>query len=1082
VNKNLLITITLLITSLGNVTAETRTITGTVTSAEDGISLPGVNVALVDLAIGTITDANGVYSIEVPSEAQSLEFSCVGFESQTIAIGNQTVIDVALVLSLVALDEVVVTALGIEREQKALGFAAQKLGEEELSAARELSITRFLTGKVAGVQVTNTAAGTGGSTNVTIRGHSSIGGSNQPLYVVDGVPIINRPKDGSGDGGMWGDNDYGDGIGDINPEDIESVNVLKGPNASALYGSRGANGVIVITTKSARDRRGITVEVNTNSSIEKINLYPKLQNKYGTGYEGTNLYGNQVEIPPGSGLFYETMPIPGWLGIDSWGPPLDGRRTVVNPWVYPEEDPSTWVLLPQPKDNTRQFYQTGYVNANTLAISGGDEKSSARLSFGNRYQKGIIGDHNVTKYNLSLSGNSQVSKWLRFDGRFIYIRTNGKQRPNLGSNYENINLLLTSLGRYVPLDFLKEYYETTGEAGRWPGVMENPYFMLNEYKNNDYRDRMIGYASATVQFTDWLSLMGRAGVDMHTEYHNKTYPVGSYVGLYSFSKVSNDRGRLLTDMLHYRDVNADLMLTANKQLSENFHGTLTVGASLLTQRRDTEHMDASNLKAPGVYSVSNAQDLRPSSYLWEKEMQSVYFLGQLAYKNWLFLDVTGRNDWSSALGIENISFFYPSVGISWVFSDAFEVDNNILSFGKFRVAWAQVGNDSDPYLTKAGYTSYTTSFLGQGFASKSGTLPLYNLKNELSESWEVGGDVRFLQNRIGLDVTYYNGHTTNQILPFPAISSTSGYSSVVINAGKVSNKGLEAILNITPITMANSFKWDIAFNYAKNTNMVDELAPGIDSYLLVEYRPLYVACANPGEPYGNIVGYATKRSPDGRYIINSAGAYQRESSQSVLGNITPDWIGGLNNTFMFRGISLNVLIDFVQGGDIVSTTYFDQMRSGSGEFTEVGRRPQDTDDDGNQLPYITALDGVVEVLNEAGDVIGYEENTKLVDGQTIYAHRCWGGPTDWFVLDGSYISLREIMLSYRFQPSLLDKIPFYGITLSLVGRNLLYLQNHLADYGVSPEAPPNTDGGAQGLESFSIPTTRTFGLNVKFTF
>ncbi len=849
------------------------------------------------------------------------------------------------------------------------------------------------------------------------------------------------------------------------------MSVLKGPNASALYGSRGANGVIVITTKSAKNRKGVTVEFNSNSSIEKINLYPKLQNKYGTGYEGTNLYGSMVEIPEGSGDFYETMD--DWHGGDSWGPPLDGRRTIVNPWTWQGEDPSTWVLTPQPEDNTRQFYGTGFVNANTLAISGGDEKTSGRLSFGNRYQKGIIGDHKVTKYNLSLSGNSQVSKWLRFDGRFNYIRTNGSQRPALGSNYANINRLLTSLGRYVPLDVLKDYYETTGEAGRWPGAWENPYFMLGEYKNEDYRDRMIGNASATAQFTDWLSLMGRVGVDLHTEYHKTTRPVGSYSG-------TDRRGRLLTDMLHFRDVNADVLLTANKQLSGDFYGSLTMGASLLTQRRDTESMDARDLKAPGVYSVTNAQDLRPTSYLWEKEMQSVYFIGQLAYKNWLFLDVTGRNDWSSALGVEDYSFFYPSAGLSWVFSDALNINKNILSFGKARISWAQVGNDSDPYMTKAGYTSYTTSYVGQGFASKSGTLPLYNLKNELSESWEVGGDIRFLQSRIGLDVTYYNGHTTNQILPI-TVSSASGYSTVIINAGKVSNKGIEVILNITPVSLTSGFRWDIAFNYAKNNSFVEELAPGIEQYRLADHYPNDVY-ANPGEPYGNIIGYATKRSPDGRYIINSGGAYQREASTSVLGNITPDWIGGLNNTFSFKGFSMNVLIDFVQGGDITSTTYYYQMRSGTGEFTEVGRRPQDTDDQGNQLPYITALDGVVEVLDGEGNVTGYEENTKLVDGQTIYAHRCWGGPTDWFVLDGSYISLREIVLGYSFQPSILENTPFYGITLSLVGRNLMYLQNHLADYGVSPEAPPNTDGGSAGLESFSIPTTRTFGFNVKLTF
>jgi TonB-linked SusC/RagA family outer membrane protein len=1067
--KNLLVTIVLLIALLGSVMAQTRTITGTVTSAEDRESLPGANVVVVGLTIGTITGVNGEYSIDVPPEAQSLEFSYVGMENQVIAIGNQTVINVALALSSVALDEVVVTALGIERETKALGFSAQKLDSEELSASRELNITQFLTGKVAGVQVAQTAAGVGGSTSVTIRGNSSLTGSNQPLYVVDGVPIINVPKDASRDGGMWGDNDYGDGIGDINPEDVESVNVLKGPNASALYGSRGANGVILITTKSAKKRKGVTVELNSNLSFDQVNLIPTYQNKYATGYEGTNLYGSMVDI---GGTFYETMDT--WHG-DSWGPPLDGRRTIVDPFVYPEDkNTRTLVLLPQPNDNVRDFYNTGVVNSNTLAISGGNENSSGRLSFGNVYQTGIVPNHKVTKYNLGLRGTSQVSKWLSFDAKFNYIRTNGSQRPAMGSGSDNVNRTFVTMGRYVPMSWLKEYYEKTGEYGNWPGVNYNPYYVVNELKNTDWRDRILGYGAATVTFTDWLSLTARAGVDLHTEYREKTWPVGA-------SGSANRRGRLTTEMLHYRDVNLDALLTANKQLSENFHGSLTVGASLLNQRRDNQYMDARNLKAEGVYHVSNAQDLRPSQGLWEKEMQSVFFSGQLGYKNYLFLDVTGRNDWSSALGVDEYSFFYPSVGLSFVFSDAFGINNNILSFGKVRASWAQVGNDSDPYLTKRGYNSYTTSFLGRGYASKSGTLPLFNLKNELSESWEIGADLRFWQNRAGLDVTYYNGHTTNQILPV-TISNASGYSNVVINAGKVSNKGLEAILNLTPVSLTNSFRWDIAFNYAKNTSMVEELAPGIESYQLAAHYPNNIF-ANPGEAYGNIVGYATKKSPDGRLIVGSNGAYARESNVSVLGNITPDWIGGLNNTFWFKGFSLNVLIDFVQGGDISSASKYQMTAKGTGKFTEEGRRPQDTDDQGNQLPYVGVLDGVVEVFAEDGiTVIGYEENTQAVDGQTYWASRAWGGPTDWFVLDGSYISLREVMLSYRFQPSLLDKTPIAGITISLIGRNLLYLEEHMEDMGISPEAAPNTEAGYAGIESMSLPTTRTYGINVKLTF
>jgi len=1066
--KNLLVTFVLLITLLGNVMAQTRTITGTVSSAEDGQSLLGVNVAVVDSTIGTITDINGAYSIEVPAGAQSLEFSHVGMESQIIAIGNQTVINVALVLSSVALDEVVVTALGIERQEKALGFAAQELEAEVLTAARETNITRYLTGKVAGVQVATTAAGVTGSSSVTIRGYSSLVGSNQPLYVVDGVPIINVHKDASRHGGLGGDQDYGDGVGDINPDDVESVTVLKGPNASALYGSRGANGVILITTKFGKIREGVAVELNSNITFETINLIPTYQNKYATGYEGTNLYGSMVEI---DGAFYETMDT--WH-LDSWGPPLDGRRTIVNPFEYPEnKNTRTMVLLPQPNNNVKDFYETGVRNSNTVAISGGSEKTSTRLTFGNVYYTGIVPNHKVTKYNVSLRANSEVTKWLSLDGKFNYINTNGSQRPSMGSGRDNVNRTFATMGRYVPMDWLKEYYEKTGESGRWPGVNYNPYYVVNELINEDYRDRIIGYGSATIRFTDWLSLLGRAGIDLQTEYREKNWPVGAH-------GPENVKGRLTTETIHYKDINADLLLMANKQLSDNFHGSLTLGASLFTQRRDNQYMDARDLKAPGTYDVSNAQDFRPSQELWQKEMQSVFFNGQLAYKNYLFMDITGRNDWSSALGVDNYSFFYPSVGLSWVFSDAFSMSKNILSFGKVRASWAQVGNDSDPYLTTSGYTSYTAGFRGQGIVSKSGILSLYNLKNELSESWEIGADLRFLQNRLNLDLTYYDGHTTNQILPID-ISTTSGYRSVVINAGKISNKGIEAILNLTPIRIANSFRWNITFNYAKNISMVDELAPGIETYRIAEHYPNHIY-ANQGEPFGDIFGYATKKSPDGRLIVGPSGAYKSESSLSVLGNITPDWIGGLNNTLWFKGFSLNVLIDFVQGGQISSATKWQMTAKGTGIFTEEGRRHRDTDDQGNQLPYIGVLDGVVEIVDADGNVTGYEENTKAVDGQTYWANRAWGFTTDWFVLDGSYISLREVMFSYNFQSSLLNKTPFYGITLSVVGRNLLYIEEHMEDMGISPEAAPNTEAGYAGIESMSIPTTRSWGLNIKLTF
>jgi TonB-linked SusC/RagA family outer membrane protein len=1051
--KQLFTTFALILFLFGSVSAQQHTVTGTVISQVDGISLPGVTVMVQGAEnLGTITDVDGKYSVNVP-EGGSLIFSYVGFIREEVEVGNRSVIDLVMMPDITQLEEIVVTALGIERETKALGFSAQEIGEDNLSASREVSLTGFLAGKVAGVQVSKTASGAGGSSSVTIRGNSSLSGTNQPLYVVDGVPIINLPFSGSvasTNGGI----DRGDGIGDINPEDVESMTVLKGPNASALYGSRGANGVIMITTKSGKKRKGIGVEINSNLSVDVLNLFPHFQNKYATGYEDLNLYGSLVEI---DGQQYETI---NGMGGDVWGPPLAGGITVVDPYVYPEDkNTRTLTLLPTGlEQQVRDFYDVGITNTNTVAISGGNEKTTARLSLGNTSIKGIVPNHKVDRYNINLRATSKLSESLSFDGKMTYMHTEGNQRPALGATSENVSRNFAAAAPFINLSWWKEYYETTGDFGRFKGLGLNPYYIVNELKNKDYRDRFIGFASMNLKMTDWLSFTGRVGGDVYAENTERKWPVGSLGN-------ANSKGRVFNSTRIVKEFNADALLTASKQVSDDFSLSATVGASILSQRRDYQAMDARNFKAVGVYHVSNAQDYYPSSSLWQKEMQSLYFMGQVAFRDYLFVDLTGRNDWSSALGRDNYSFFYPSVATSFVFTDALNMNSEVLSFGKIRASWAQVGNDSGPYLTKEGYSSSTIGYDGRSLTSKSGRIPPFDLKNELTESWEVGADVRFFQNRLSLDVTYYDGKTTNQILP-TTISSASGYGSVTINAGEVRNKGIEAVLNATPVA-TGSFRWDVAFNYAKNNSEVVELAPGVETILLSDSYANDIE-ARPGERYGNIVGYATKKAPDGQLIVGSNGAYVKEAQKSILGNITPDWVGGLNNTLSYKGLSLNFLLDFVQGGEITSETKYRMMGSGTGKFTEVGR-------EGSILP------GVVEVEDGSGNIT-YEPNAKAVDGQTYWATRAWGGPTDWFVVDGSYIMLREVMLGYNFQPSLLAKTPFNSLAITLVGRNLWYIENHLDELGVSPESGASTDAGAAGTESFALPTTRTFGVNVKLTF
>src|SRR5258706_7770845 len=923
--------------------AQERSITGTVRS-DAGEALPGVNILVKGTTTGTTTGADGKYTLQAPGNA-TLVFSYIGYKFQEIAVGNQTNIDVTMAADVQSLSEVVVTAFGIEKQKKAVGFAVQELGQKDLTDAREVNAANYLTGKIAGVQVSRTASGTGGSTKVIIRGISSLTGENQPLYVVDGVPLDNTRYNEANVFGAG--KDFGDGIGNLNPQDIESMTVLKGPNATALYGSRGSNGVILITTKSGKAGKGIGVEINSNTTMEKLNLIPNLQNKYGPGYEDQNVYGSIVNI---NGQPYET--IESWHS-DSYGPPMNGKL-FVNPFVFdPTAPPTTFPLLPQPKNNIRDYWETGVVTNNTVALSGGTEKSSARLSFNDTRIKGITPNHTGNQQSINLRVATRITDKLSVDAKVNYIHKLVENAPALGSTSENILWDFATLGRYVPLNFLKEYYEKTGKGGSWPNVSMNPYYVRNELKNTAERDRFISFISLKYQFNSWLSLMARSGIDTYSERRRQTWPVGAR---------GNEAGRLIDETYLTKESNSDILLTASKSNVGNFSLTLSLGAYRLQKSNRMQGWDANTFKIPGVYDIKNAKNIIAYNPRPQKELQSVNFAGQRGYNNYLFLDVTGRNDWSSTLGTGNYSFFYPSVSGSFVFTDAVKMNSNILTFGKVRASYAEAGNDASPFLTESGYSLNSIPFDGQSYAAQSTTIPLFNLKNELKQSVEFGADLRFLNDRFGLDVTYYKSNTKNQIVPI-AISSASGYSNKVINAGNIQNKGIEITLRATPVQLGNGFRWDLAFNYAKNQSKVIALAPGIETFLLYSSYPNNIE-ARVGDAFGNIIGYKYKRSPDGQKIVTADGYYQRKNEYKVLGNTTPKWIGGLNNTFTFKGITLSALIDFVQGNQITSSTRYQMEAKGTGGFSEEGRE--------NFRP----LAGVVKIKECDDNVAGYQTKTK----------------------------------------------------------------------------------------------------------
>ncbi len=1081
--------------SVAHSIVQQQSVSGVVTD-QSGQPLPGVTVLVKGTVTGTITDGNGNFTLFLPSGAETLQFSFVGMRTQEIPVEGRVLFRVMMEEESIGLGEVVVSALGIEREVKALGFSSQGVSSEDLTSSRELNVTNYLAGKVAGVQVSKTAGGARGSTFVLIRGYKSFSQDNQPLYVVDGVPIYNftnnDPSNAVANAGI----DYGDGIGDINPQDIESVNILKGPAASALYGSRGSNGVVIITTKSGKSaKKGISVEINSSVMAEKISLIPKFQNKFGSGYDDEE-YADQGWGTEFNGVYY-LWPDNGM--VDSWGAPLDGHTLMPNWWTMPYDISSSEIwdcpiddvvpMLAQPANNVRNFFNTGFTYSNNVSLTSSNDNSNMRLSIADVETTGIVPNEKVTRRSVNFNGTTDVNQVLSFSGKFNYMRTEGNQRSLTGYSESNPLYNLIQMPRNTPLDFVKEQYETTKTNIRYPGINYNPYFMVDKIKNHDFKDRLIGMVSTTLKFNDWLNLMGRVGADYWSQVQENTWPEDPS------SKNYNTRlGQMVQDFTRLLDVNADVMLTANRKISESFTLNGVLGASVRSLREEMLNANAKIFKSPGVYDFSNFNDVSVGSYLYRKQMQSVYFTGNIAFKNYLFVDVTGRNDWSSALGVNNYSFFYPSVSSSFVFTDAFNIDNKFLSFGKIRASWAASGNDSSPYMTRAGYNLYSTGFNGLPYASKSSTLPLYNLKNELTKSIELGTDLRFFSNRINIDFTYYNSISSNQILNLP-ISNASGYSNMVINAGEVRNKGVEMALGLTPVK-ARDFRWDINFNFAKNNSEVVTLDGNIQTYPLISSSDGEPGLSNiearVGEAFGNIVGYAYKRAPDGQKIVDVSGSYVRESKLSILGNITPDWTGGLNNSFYYKGFSFNVLLDMVIGGDVVSSTKYEMTRKGTGKWTEEGRRPQskylegdiipEGSKVGDPMPYTGILDGVVEILDDNGNVTGYEKNTRAVPGQNYWATRAWNGIGEEFVEDGSYISLREVVLSYNFKSSLLNKTPFTGLTISAVGRNLLYLKNGMDYIGVSPESAPNTASGASGIEALTNPSTRTYGFNIKLAF
>ncbi len=1038
--KSIALVAVLLIMGVQAVSAQVHTVKGTVLSVVDNTPLPGVNIIETGTLNGTATGLDGTFTLTVSSPNASLSASFVGFVTKTVAISGQSDVSILLDEDTALLEEVVVTAGGIERKERAVGYAVSEVGGEQLRESRENNVANALAGKVAGVLVTKPATGPAGSSRVIIRGASSLGEDSQPLYVVDGVPIDNTTIASAG---MWGGSDGGDGISSINPDDIEKISVLKGPSAAALYGTRAKNGVILITTKRAQPGMGLGVEFSSNTTFENVLVNTDWQEEYGQGTRG--------QKP-------ETADDARTTNLFAWGARLDGSQ-VIN-W---DGQMRPYALV---DDRIGRFYDTGLTATNSLALTTSTQNASVRMGFSHLNNDGISPNSGLERTSFSLRGTANFGSRLSADAKLNFVRENVQNRPRLSDSPGNANFTVYQLAPNVDPVPMRGTQEADG--GR-PGTDENdqelavtgsifsqnPYFAAENFTAGDEDRRLIGFTSLTYQFTEWLSLMGRFGGDTYTTRRTNITPFGTGY---------NPQGSQNEQEFRITEINTDFLLMANKQLSSAIGVSANFGGNILYREDERLTLSGSGgFNVPGLEVVTNQANLSNGYNLSEKQINSLYGSAEFSYNDYLFLTVTARNDWSSTLPVDNNSYFYPSISGSFVFSDAFSTPS-WLSFGKVRASWAEVGGDTSPYQLALTY-SLQASHLGQPRgAIAQGRIPLAALKPSSSVGIEGGFDVRFFDNRLGVDFTLYSQTSTDQILP-TTVSNASGFSSQVINAGEIKNSGFELLLTTTPVR-AGDWRWDLDFNISKNTNEVVELIEGQTSFVLAEsrFRGNFVT-ADVGEPYGSIKGrkYLRQNVPaggsdcdaTGPIVHDSNGLPLRTGDLCVLGNGTPDMLGGIANTVRFKNITLSALVDMRFGGDIFTVTNSSGYSNGLHKNTLQGR-----------------AEGFIvgEGVDENGNT-----NTVQADPQDYWG-RIGGQIGEEFVYDASFVKLRELQVSYRLPNRLFARTPIKLATVSLVGRNLWLIHSNVDN--IDPESNFRGDQNGIGLEHSGVPQTRSIGFNI----
>ena len=1065
-----------------------RSISGKIVSAEDNQPVPGATVTLKGTETRTVSSADGLFNIAA-GETDMLVITSVGFLSKEVRGSEASLI--SLGTDAQEMSEVVVTALGIRKEKKKLGYAIQEVKGEDLTIARETNIVNQMAGKVAGVTVVGSPSGVGGSSRVTIRGERSLNiNGNQPLYVIDGVPISNAVTGASGSGNM--EVDFGNGAGFVNADDVESMSILKGPAAAALYGSRAANGVIVIKTKSGRRTKGIGIEVNSNATLESALKLPEYQTVYGQG----NGSGGAFAFVNGAG---------GGLadGTDEgWGPAFSGQsypqfnspRTLNGQVIdYTGGDmnaPAGSVITSTPwlayKDNLKNFLETGQTYTNNVAFTGGNKDGDFRVSYTNLDQKGIVPNTELNRNTFSLSGGYNLTPKLSARAFVSYIKSESDNRPSISYGTESIMYLFNAwLPASVDVDAMKRLWmngaENTRQYGWNYNYHDNPYLTVYKNTNGQYYDRLIGNIILKYDFTSWLSLQLRTATDWSNErrefrraFSTQRFPFGQYreTGI-----VNEER-------------NSDFLFTVNKDINTDFTFTATAGGNQLRQVSRFKEDVAGQLNIPEIYSLNNSRiALVVTQSNVAKRINSLYGSAGLSYKNKIFLDVTGRNDWSSALtlpedlkafGTEDNSYFYSSASVSAVISDMIRLPQAI-SFFKLRGNVAQVGKDTDPFAFSQSYNR-GDPFGASQLYSEASTLANLSLKPEISLGYEGGAEIRFLKNRIGVDFTYYLTRTKNQILALP-LDITSGYTSRFINAGLIRNNGVEVMLTGSIIKKSN-FNWDAFVNFSANRSTVLELTDGLENYVMAD-RGVSVE-ARVGERMGNLygIGFARVQSSDrdgeyydatgkntGQMVYGTNGRPIPTTNRILLGNYNPDWLMGVGSSFNYKGVRLSFLFDIRQGGELYSLTQTVGREGGIIKESLEGRaNGYDLSLEGNGV----IGQGVVQqpdgsFIANTRKLTAREWHTAFTSGRNI---------AEGVMYDASFVKLRELQIGYTIPDRIFGKLPVRGATISLVGRNLFLWDNvpH-----VDPETMSYSGGTAlPGIDYMALPSSRSYGVNLSF--